>query len=41
VICQPFSTYDNYPFLACYGEARERLVLWPEDDFSAPLACEN
>jgi hypothetical protein len=39
--CDPFSTYDNYPLLACYGDGDSiaRLTLWPADSFSDPLNC--
>ena len=39
VVCDPFSTYENYPLLACYAEDGARLTLWPADDFGASLAC--
>ncbi len=41
--CDPFSTYDNYPLLACYDDAdtEARLTLWPADDFAEPLPCGN
>ncbi len=41
VQCDPFTGYDNYPFIACIGEAHERLMLWPEDDFGATLDCDG
>ena len=39
--CDPLSTYDNYPLLACYGDgdSTARLTLWPTDTFSEPLNC--
>jgi hypothetical protein len=39
VVCDPFSTYENYPLLACYAEDGARLTLWPGDDFGASLDC--
>jgi hypothetical protein len=41
--CEPYSTYDHYPLLACYGDSdiTARLTLWPADDFSEPLRCGN
>jgi hypothetical protein len=42
VLCEPYSSYDNYPLIHCQGEASEaRLTLFPANDFSAPLACGN
>jgi hypothetical protein len=39
--CDAFSTYQNYPILACYGDgdSTARLTLWPTDTFSDPLRC--
>jgi hypothetical protein len=39
VVCDPFSTYENYPLIACYADDGARLTLWPSDDFLASLDC--